>query len=85
MISPRPVQYADPREKKNEMSEPSSADHSMSSCSEALKPASRLAAKSAVAQSPEPPPSSMETPARPYGRESDQGAHGVDWMESPMG
>jgi hypothetical protein len=35
--------------------------------------------------SPEPPPSSMETPARPYGRESDQGAHGVDWMESPMG
>ena len=35
--------------------------------------------------SPDPPPSSMETPARPYGRERDQGAHGVDWMESPMG
>lgn len=51
-----PVQYAAPWEKNTEMSDPISPDHSSSSAFVAGRSVSRLAAHSAVAALPLPPP-----------------------------
>mmetsp|Transcript_4976 Transcript_4976/g.18500 ORF Transcript_4976/g.18500 Transcript_4976/m.18500 type:complete len:269 (+) Transcript_4976:219-1025(+) len=54
--SPRPVQYAAPKEKKTEMSLPMSPLHSSNSASLAGVPQSWFAAHIAVAAFPDPPP-----------------------------
>mmetsp|Transcript_16133 Transcript_16133/g.46312 ORF Transcript_16133/g.46312 Transcript_16133/m.46312 type:complete len:233 (-) Transcript_16133:62-760(-) len=57
IISPRPVQYAVPCDRKKVMSDPSSPDHSTNSSCEAGRPSNSFAPNMAAAALPLPPPS----------------------------